>query len=52
MPYGAYSAVIQWFMSFRVFLWVHPNVRNSLRVSVLTGIVRIKLLVYRMLQLC
>ena len=52
MPYGAYSAVTQRFMSFRVFLWVHPNVRNSLRVSVLTGLVRLKLLVYRMLQLC
>ena len=52
MLYGAYSAVSQHFMTFRVFLWVHPNVRNSLRVSVLAGIVYLKLLVYRMLQLC
>ena len=52
MLYGAYSAVSQRFMSFRVFLRVHPDVRNSLRVSVLAGIVYLKLLVYRMLQLC
>ncbi len=44
MLYGAYSAVSQHFMTFRVFLWVHLNVRNSLRVSVLAGIVYLKLL--------
>ena len=52
MLYGAYYAVSQRFMTFRVFLRVHPDVRNSLRVSVLAGIVCLKLLVYRMLRLC
>ena len=52
MLYGAYYAVSQRFMTFRVFLRVHPNVRNSLRANVLAGIMCLKLLVYRMLRLC